>query len=177
MGVTISLDFTERDLGFFRQAIRQARNTVRGADEAEIIDAVRGAIAGIEAGKPLPDFVAQRLPELETLIDMLEDRDWRLPKTEREQLLATFVYFGDPEDIIPDDIPAIGFLDDLILIELLLRDFRHVREAYADFCRFREEAARTAPSRVAPARRLETRRRQLQARMKRRKARERSLMR
>src|SRR5690606_27434897 len=108
---------------------------------------------------------------------MLEDRDWRLPNTEREQLLATFVYFGDPEDIIPDDIPAIGFLDDLILIELLLRDFRHVRVAYADFCRYRKALGRS-PSRGAGqdaiGSRLAARRKQLHARMQRRRTRDRS---
>lgn len=170
MGVSVSLDFTERDLRFFRQAIRKARNTVRGGDEAEIIEAVRSALASIGSGRPLPDFVSRRLPDLETLIDMLEDREWRLPRAEREHLLATFVYFGDPEDIIPDDIPAIGFLDDLILIELLLRDFRHVREAYADFCRYRDTLRRSSV-REGAAGRLEARRKQLHERMKRRRAR------
>ena len=176
MGVSVSLEVTERDLRFFRQAIRKARNTVRGGDEAEIVEAVRGALAGIRSAGRLPDFVTARLPELETMIDMLEDREWRLPKRDREQLLATFVYFGDPEDIIPDDIPAIGFLDDLILIELLLRDFRHVREAYADFCRYRKELGRSLPrgaGRNGAGDRLAAKRKQLHARMQRRRTRER----
>jgi uncharacterized membrane protein YkvA (DUF1232 family) len=176
MGVSISLDFTERDLRFFRRAIRKARNTVHGGEEAEIIEAVRSALATIRARKPLPDFVAARLPELDALIDMLEDREWRLPRREREQLLATFVYFGDPEDVIPDDIPAIGFLDDLILIELLLRDFRHVREAYADFCRYRQQLGKARGDAPARDRQLTARRKELQARMKRRRARARSVI-
>lgn len=171
MVVSISLNFTDRDLKFFREAIRKSRNTVRDGDEAEIIDAVRDVLATIRSEQPLPDFVALRLPELDTLIAMLEDREWRLPKAHREYVLATFVYFGDPEDIIPDHIPAIGFVDDLILIELLLRNLRHVREAYADFCRYREQQA----SKRDPAARrksLEARRKVLHERMRRRQARE-----
>lgn len=175
MVVSISLDFSDRDLKFFRKAIRKSRNTVRDGDEAEIVDAVRSVLGTIRTGKPLPDFVAQRLPVLDTMIDMLEDREWRLPKAQREYLLATFVYFGDPEDVIPDDIPAIGFLDDLILIELLLRDFRHVREAYDDFRRYRDEWDRRHRRGADPGARkrsIDAKRKALHERMKRRQARE-----
>lgn len=148
---------------------------MRDGDEAEIIDAVRTVLETIRSGKPLPDFVVERLPELDTMIEMLEDREWRLPKAQREYLLATFVYFGDPEDIIPDDIPAIGFLDDLILIELLLRNLRHVREAYDDFRAFRgawDQRHRSAGNDAARRKALEAKRRTLHERMKRRQARE-----
>lgn len=171
MVVSISLNFTDRDLKFFREAIRKSRNTVRGGDETEIIGAVRDVLTTIRSEQPLPDFVALRLPELDTLIAMLEDRAWRLPKAYREYVLATFVYFGDPEDIIPDHLPAIGFVDDLILIELLLRNLRHVREAYADFCRYRErQGSKSDPA--ARRKSLEAKRKILHERMRRRQARE-----
>lgn len=175
MGLSISLDFTDRDLGLFRHAARQSRNTVRDGDEAEIVEAVRSVLDGIRTAKPLPDFVAQRLPELDAMIDMLEDVEWRLPRPAREQVLATFVYFGDPEDVIPDTIPAIGYLDDIILVELLLRDLKHVREAYGDFRRYRKEydrKHRKGRNDGARKQRLETKRKSLHERMKRRQARD-----
>lgn len=174
MGVSISVDLTDRDLGFFRHAVRKSRDAVRGADEQEIIEAISTVLAEIRAESPLPDFVARRLPDLDAMIAMLLDDEWRLPKRERELLLATFVYFGDPEDLIPDDIPAIGFLDDVILIELLMRDLRHVREAYLDFCAFREGYARRYRDRDEKKKqqRIAGRRRELHARMKRREKRD-----
>lgn len=175
MGISISLDFTDRDLGLFRHALRQSRNTVRDGDEAEIIEAVRSVLQGIRKASPLPDFVARRLPELDTMIDMLEDAEWRLPRTAREQMLATFVYFGDPEDVIPDAIPAIGYLDDVILLELLLRDLKHVREAYRDFQRYRKEydrKHRKGGEAGARKRSLDAKRKSLHERMKRRQARD-----
>lgn len=171
MGISISLDLTDRDLRFFRHAVRQSRNAVRGMDEAEIIDAIRSVLDSIRSEAPLPDFVARRLPDLDLLIDMLLDDEWRLPKLDRERLLATFVYFGDPEDIIPDDIPGVGYLDDVILIELLLRDLRHAREAYGDFCHYRDRFRKAAGA--GDVRRLAAKRKQLHARMKRRQARDR----
>ncbi|MGH8194743.1 MAG: YkvA family protein [Woeseiaceae bacterium] len=174
MGISISLDLTDRDLGFFRHAVKQSRNAVRGMDEAEIIEAIRSVLDTIKSESPLPDFVARKLPDLDLMIAMLLDDEWRLPQLEREHLLATFVYFGDPEDIIPDDIPAIGYLDDVILIELLLRDLRHTREAYSDFCRYRDEYSKNPAARGTPTlkQRLAAKRKQLHARMKRRQIRD-----
>ncbi len=175
MGVSISVDLTDRDLGFFRHAVRKSRDAVRDADEQEIIDAIKSVIDEIRAANPLPDFIARRLPDLDAMIAMLQDEEWKLPTLDRERLLATFVYFGDPEDLIPDDIPAIGFLDDIILIELLINDLRHVREAYKDFCAYRTQySARFKSNDDAELqqRRVAGKRQQLHARMQRRQARD-----
>ena len=175
MGVSISVDLTDRDLGFFRHAVRKSRDAVRDADEQEIIEAINSVIDEIRAANPLPDFVARRLPDLDAMIAMLQDEEWKLPTQDRERMLATFVYFGDPEDLIPDDIPAIGFLDDIILIELLIKDLRHVREAYRDFCLYRAEYKKRFKSSDDPVlqeRRVDGKRKQLHARMQRRQARD-----
>jgi uncharacterized membrane protein YkvA (DUF1232 family) len=118
----ISFELTDRDLRFFREALKQSRNAVRDAGEVEIIDAIRDVLEEIRQSEPLPDFVGERIPMLESLIAMLTDDEWQLPEIDRERLLATFVYFADPEDILPDDIPVIGYLDDVIIIELVLRE-------------------------------------------------------
>jgi uncharacterized membrane protein YkvA (DUF1232 family) len=177
MGVSISVELTDRDLRFFRYAVKKSRDAVRDADEREIIEAIQSVIDVIKVESPLPDFIARRLPDLDGMINMLQDEEWKLPKLDRERLLATFVYFGDPEDIIPDDIPAIGFIDDVILIELLIRDLRHVREAYDDFCRYRSGYARRFPDDHDPVlrkKRIGDRRKQLHERMKRRQRRDRT---
>ena len=137
MSMRLSFELTDRDLKYFRRALKQSRAAVRDADETDIIDAIRDVLADIRRNEPLPDFVASRLPQLDLMIQMLLDDEWRLPTAAREQLLATFVYFGDPEDILPDDIPVIGYLDDVIIIELVTREMQHVREAYDDFRTFR----------------------------------------
>ena len=176
MGIRLSFELTDRDLRYFRKALEQSRNAVRDAGEAEIIEAIRDMLEEIRNNEPLPDFVADRLPELESLIQMLIDSDWQLPANERDTLLATFVYFGDPEDILPDDVPVIGYLDDVIIIELIVRDLKHVREAYEEFCRFRDDFDLEHGKSVDPVirrDRLDRRRQQLHQRMQRRTAKDR----
>lgn len=173
MAIKLSFELTDRDLKYFRNALRQSRNAVRYAEEAEIVDAIRDVIAEIASNDPLPDFVARRLPVLESLIQMLLDDDWRLPKSERERLLAMFIYFGDPEDILPDDVPVIGYLDDVIVVELVIQDLQHVLEAYDDFCQFRQEFDREYGDAIDAAvrrDRIDRKRQQLHQRMKRRSA-------
>ncbi|MEM9403994.1 MAG: YkvA family protein [Pseudomonadota bacterium] len=166
MATRISLTLSNRDLRYFRDAVRRARDTVADAEEDEIVDAIRDVIQNIRSNGPLPDFITGRMPALELLTEMLSDEAWRLPKHERERLVATFIYFCDPEDLIPDDIPGIGYLDDVIMIELLMRDMRHVTEAYQDFCKFRDALDYTSGE--DKAKKLKKRAAQLHDRMRRR---------
>ena len=169
----ISFELTDRDLQFFRKALKQSRDAVRDAEDIEIIDAIRDVLEEIRQADPLPDFVGKRIPELESLLSMLTDDEWQLPEEDRERLLATFVYFADPEDILPDDIPVIGYLDDVIIIELVARELFHVREAYDDFCRFREDFEKNTDAGIDPVirrDRLDRRRQQVHQRMRRRSA-------
>ena len=101
-----TLELSNRDLRFFREALKRSRDAVRHADETEIIEAIDDVLTEIKNEEPLPDFVAKRIPQLESMISMLKDDEWCLPIEQRERMLATFVYFGDPEDIVPDHIPA-----------------------------------------------------------------------
>jgi uncharacterized membrane protein YkvA (DUF1232 family) len=173
MGLRISFELTDRDLTFFRKALRQSREAVKDAEDTEIIEAIQAVLEEIRSSEPLPDFVGKRIPELESLISMLTDEEWQLPEGDRERLLATFVYFADPEDILPDDIPVIGYLDDVIIIELVARELQHVREAYDDFCDFRteyeKEHGKNADA-VMRRDRIDRRRQQLHQRMRRRSA-------
>jgi uncharacterized membrane protein YkvA (DUF1232 family) len=174
MSFRLSFELSDRDLLFFRDALKKSRDVVTSADESEIIDDIRGVIDDIRKSEPLPDFVATRLPELESMLQMLADEEWRLPAVDRERILAAFVYFGDPEDILPDEIPVIGYLDDVIILELVSRELQHVREAYEDYCRFRDEFDSEHEEGMDSAvrrDRLDRRRQQLHQRMRRRTAR------
>ena len=175
MSISISFELSDRDLMFFRKALRQARAAVRDAEDVEIIEAIRAVLDEIRGSEPLPDFVGRRIPELESLISMLTDDEWQLPEQDRERLLATFVYFADPEDILPDDVPVIGYLDDVIIIELVTREMQHVREAYDDFCDFRDDFDNSAGADMDPVirrDRIDRHRQQLHQRMRRRSARQ-----
>jgi uncharacterized membrane protein YkvA (DUF1232 family) len=168
MPLKLTIELSDRDLRHLRRALKRARAAVGIADDEEILAAAAQMVQTLRSAE-LPDFVARRLGKLETLHAMLADPGWPLRPGERSPALAALAYVCDPEDIIPDDLPGIGLLDDAVMIELVFRELRHEIDAYEDFLRFH----RSLPSRRdagALAAQLDRRRAQLMARMRRRRA-------
>lgn len=128
---TIPLD--ESDVAYFRARFRDAKREVSAADPKQILDSVRQMIGKVRAQKKRPSFLEEAVTTLESLIQILEDERWALPKAEAAQILAGLSYFTNPADLIPDDIPGMGFLDDAIFIWLLGEEFQHDIWGYQKF--------------------------------------------
>jgi uncharacterized membrane protein YkvA (DUF1232 family) len=175
MGLRVTFELGEDDLKHFRLIMQQARTTAARIAPEDIVAAAEDLLASIGPGGA-PSFVAERLRKLRLLIDMLSDIEWRLPHREADRVLSALAYFADPDDLIPDDIPGLGFLDDAIMIELICRELKHEIEAYQDFCEFRRRIQGKAGkgTRVSREDWLENRRAELQSRMRRRKRKDRT---
>jgi uncharacterized membrane protein YkvA (DUF1232 family) len=68
---------------------------------------------------------------------MTYDAEWSLSIPVKTRILAALTYLTDPNDLIPDSVPGLGYLDDAIMIELVSEQLRHELEAYLDYCEFR----------------------------------------
>ena len=168
----ISFEISDRDVSHFRQCMQKARDAVRDAEDAEIIEAAEDLFEEVN-GANAPAFVRARLERLEAMVNMLRDQEWALPAEERNRVLCALVYFCDPEDLIPDNIPGLGYLDDAIMVELVLRELKHEIEAYEDFCKWREasdKGFRLSRSEAARTKRIAAKRKALFDRVARRNA-------
>lgn len=81
--------------------------------------------------------VEERFVKLELLINMVSDAEWELEDKERKTILSALAYFCDPEDLIPDHIPAIGFLDDAIYVEIIIQELSAEISSYEEFFTYR----------------------------------------
>ncbi|MFK7954843.1 MAG: YkvA family protein [Lysobacterales bacterium] len=173
MSLKIMLELSDDDLRHFRKAMRDTKKAAKALSIDEIAAAARELILATRA-KKVPAFVSDRLDRLAALVDMLTDIEWKITGTDRDRIAATLAYFTEAEDLIPDEVPALGFLDDAIMIELVTRDLKHDIEAYADFCEFRahHEARLKSNGEASDRPReawLEDRRAVLHSRMRRRR--------
>jgi len=168
----VTFDLTDDDLKYFRRVMKEVRDRFKSSSEEDIIEATRDLLQSIKKTKA-PDFVQQRIGKLKSLVDMREDEEWALGGKDRERVVRGMAYFAEPNDIIPDRVPVLGFLDDAIMVELALRELRHELEAYRDFCEFRERDLADPKGKSPKQRqtRLDARREELHARMRRRRQR------
>ena len=177
MAMRITFDLAENDLKHFRTIMREARSAAKELKPDEILIAAETLLAEVR-NTEVPEFIADRLENLQIMIDMIRDDEWKLPTVEMSRVLNALAYFTEPEDLIPDHIPGLGFLDDAIMVELVVRELRHEIEAYQDFCNYRdrEENRRKASGLHDDVTReewLRKRRRELHERMIRRRRRDR----
>jgi uncharacterized membrane protein YkvA (DUF1232 family) len=161
--VKVSFELSPRDIRYFRERLQRIRGSEGARDEETVIQLAGQLVEEAVAADP-PEFVRERLVKLEQLVEMLQDEEWRLVGRDRVRILDALAYFVDPDDLIPDRVPGIGYLDDAIMIELVAQELKHDIKAYQDFCTFRGGRPK-----ADAGKKLEARRESLQARMRKRR--------
>ncbi len=171
MALQITFELSEADIEKFRVYMLRARERSEALGRDEVIQNARHMLQTVRTSDS-SDFIRQRMNQLETMIGMVVDRGWGLEEEDAQRVLQALSYFSEPEDLIPDSIPALGFLDDAIMVELVARELQHDIEAYRDFVVFRAAESNRLGVEAMKLERsdwLEERRKQLHARMRRRR--------
>ncbi len=149
MSIQITFELSDNDLEHFRTLMNAALDKASSLSPEQILAKARAVTDAMESAS-LPDFVRERMESLETLIEALEDNEWQMPEEEKKEILTSLAYFSEPHDLVPDEIPGLGYVDDAIMIELVIQDLSQDLHAYKQFCAFRstEEARRGAEADV-----------------------------
>ena len=141
MSLAITIELSDDDLKYFADAMQSAQKESQNLSAKEITDAAAKLLADGKDNK-LPAFISDRLSKIDSMVSMVNDAGFGMDEEDKKRVLSCLTYFANPKDIIPDNVPVLGFLDDAIMIELVVRELQHEVEAYDDFVEYREDEAR-----------------------------------
>jgi len=164
MSLDITFTLSDQDLEHFKKALNDSKKNLESLSSEAIINNAKSVSESIN--DDVPEFIASRLAKLEVLVQMAEDKQWDLEQEEKDDVFCALAYFSDEQDMIADDIPVLGLLDDAIMIELVSLDLQEDIEAYTEFCKFREKTTNPDPSKQDW---LDTKRKELYGRMRTRR--------
>ena len=169
MAIEVKFTLNDADLEHFRKVMKKAQGNVKNFDEDSILANAKRLSADVKGS--VPEFVSERLQKLETMVAIIEDEEWQIPEEERSEVLSALAYFSEPEDLVPDHIPVLGFLDDAIMIELVAAEFKDDIDAFEEFCAYRErEEGRQGDNTITREEWLGAKRRDLHNRMRARRS-------
>ena len=137
MPLDITFTLSDEDLNRFQEIVDKAKTALVNEQTQKQVEQAAEEMIEQARVSELPDFISQRLLQLEVLLNMVRDEEWQLNENERKGILSALFYFCDPDDVIPDHIPGIGFLDDAIYTEIIIRELDSEIRVYNEFCQFR----------------------------------------
>ncbi len=137
MPIEITLTLTDEELVRFQERVDIGHERVAGDAQASEVETAAAAFIGMTRAQELPEYIAGKIAKLQVLVDMLQDDEWQLTDEERQSIRSALYYFVDPDDVIPDDTPGIGLLDDAIYADIVLRALSGEVNSYEEFCQYR----------------------------------------
>ena len=132
MALQFTIDIADEDFPFFLEAVQRAEQRASGKSAQEIVAAAEATFVSAQDAK-MPEFVRSRVSSVENLIAMVRDEGWALSDEDRSRVVGALTYFADPEDLIPDNIPVLGFLDDAAVLAWVLGQVRAELYAFRDW--------------------------------------------
>ena len=171
--VTFTLD--ESDASYFRSLYRKAKRGAKDLDKDAIIQEARSTVHQVRGSKKTPAFVLEAIDVLADLVDLIQDDAYDAPRKVHDEVLAALAYFSNPEDLIPDHVPGLGFLDDAIMVKFIEEEFKHELWGYRRFRKLRDSAEQrpwASPGSERLQERLATDRKRVRAQIQEREAKE-----
>lgn len=121
----------EKILDKFEENKKDAESIIENKDKVEdVLDKATKKILKKSINK-----ISKVYEEIKLMISLV--RDWirkdyvEIPYGSIIAIFACLIYFVNPFDVFPDYIPLIGYIDDVFLISVIIRQFNKDMKRYA----------------------------------------------
>lgn len=128
MSTEYSLSVTEEVINHFNNIL----NTPFKKDKTEILSAVECTLKDLKT-QDVEDYVEKHIQPLEDLLHLITDDKWNLSEQEKAYVMSALQYFAEEHDIIPDSIPVVGYLDDCIVIDIVVEKLKVQLDEHQQF--------------------------------------------
>lgn len=119
------MQLTEQDIQKYRKEIDE----VNLIDKDKVLTETFTKIAKLFEDKQLDQFQLVLVQEINGLYNILKNTQ-NLEELVQQKIVFALKYFVKGQDDIPDDIPGIGFSDDLAVVDWIIQD---IREQYSHY--------------------------------------------
>ena len=137
---TVSIDIDDQVKAHFNKFIEEHGTNINADDVKEAQEKIGEIRATSTDG-----YVVDQVGCLQMMLSMVQDDIWVIEDSNKEKINATIKYFIDDNDVIPDHIPGIGYVDDCIVIDGTMDAVEDEMLEYKDFCRARLVYAKNGP--------------------------------
>ena len=120
-----SIKLTENDIEKYRLEI----DNIDISEKDEILVEAFVKITKLFENKKLDQFQLVLAQEINSLHNVLQ-RSTNLEQLVQKKIIFALKYFLKGQDDIPDDIPGLGFLDDLTVVDWVIQD---IKEQYSHY--------------------------------------------
>ena len=114
-----NLQLTNKDIKKYRQII----NKIDLSEKDDIITEAILKITKLFENKKLSQFQLVLIQEINALCNIIRAKP-NLEQLVQQKIIFALKYFLKGHDDIPDDIPEIGFLDDLAIVDWVIHDIK-----------------------------------------------------
>ena len=128
----IEINIDEQVKNHFDQFVEKKGAAIDASHIEEARQKIREIRRGINDA-----YVVDQVNSLDMMLSMIEDKTWEVSAENRDRITATIKYFCDDEDLIPDSIPGIGYIDDCIIIDGAAEQAFEEMDEFKDFSKAR----------------------------------------
>ena len=131
-----AIDITDGQLRRFNDLAHELNAAMPALTADQIAGVARRVIRTASSGGQSP-FIASRMRRAAEMRALSTETAWTSADATARRIRDLLAYLDDPNDLIRDDIPLIGRLDDALLVDIAMDTLREEVEDYAEFRRYR----------------------------------------